>query len=326
MNYIMFSKKDWNYLKKYDIIRCNALRKPRLQQFTKTVHAFIPGWEEHILNLSWLESIVYGLVSGIADIFPVSAQGHRLLLLKLFGETKDLDLMRFFVHLGIFAAILFHCQPHIVRFLRAKRLSRVPKRRRKRPLDTKSLMDYSLFKTMLVPVILSLFLYSKAAALNGRIVWVAVFLLINGLILYIPQFLPGSNKDSRSLSRVEGLLMGLGGAASVLPGISGLGSAVSIGAVCGVDRGYGLTMSLLMNMVLNLGLAVLDLIAILRAGLTGLYFTLLLRCIVCGVAAFGAVGLGIRFLRKYVEDHDYSVFSYYCWGLALFTFILNLMA
>ena len=102
--------------------------------------------------------------------------------------------------------------------------------------------------------------------------------------------------------------------------------SICIGAVCGVDRGYGLTMSLLMNMVLNLGLAVLDLIAILRAGLTGLYFTLLLRCIVCGVAAFGAVGLGIRFLRKYVEDHDYSVFSYYCWGLALFTFILNLMA
>lgn len=278
------------------------------------------------MNLSWIESVLYGLVSGIADIFPVSAQGHRLLLLKLFGETKDLELMRFFVHLGIFGAILFHCQPHIVRFLRAKRLSRVPKRRRKRPLDTKSLMDYSLFKTTLVPVILSLFLYSKVQELNSRIIWMAVFLLINGLILYIPQFLPGSNKDSRSLSRVEGLLMGLGGAAAVLPGISAVGSAVSIGAVCGVDRIYGLTMALLMNMVLNLGLAVLDLVGVLQAGLSGLYFTLLLRCIVCGMAAFAAVSVSIRFLRKYVQDHDYTIFSYYCWGLALFTFILNLMA
>lgn len=278
------------------------------------------------MNLTWLESIVYGLVSGITDILPISSQGHRLLLLKLFGETKDLDLMRFFVHLGIFGAILFHCQPHLTRFFRAKRLSRVPKRRRKRPLDTKSLMDYSLFKTMLIPVILSFFLYSRVQALNSRIVWMAVFLLINGLILYIPQFLPSSNKDSRSLSRVEGLLMGLGGAFGILPGISSLGSTVSIGAVCGVDRSYGLIMALLMNMAVNLGLAVLDLIAVLQAGLTGLHFGLLMRCAVCGITAFGAVGICIRFLSKYVEDHNYSVFSYYCWGLALFTFILNLMA
>ena len=278
------------------------------------------------MNLSWIESLIYGFVSGIADIIPVSGQGHRVLLLKLFGETKDLDMMRFFVHLGIFAAILFYCQPHLVRFFRAKRLSRVPKRRRKRPLDTKSLMDYSLFKTMLVPVILSFFAYSLAEELSTRIIWIAVFLLVNGLILYIPQFLPGSNKDSRSLSRVEGLLMGVGGAVAVLPGVSAVGSAASIGAVCGVDRSYGLTMALMMNMVLNMGLAVMDLLAVFQAGLIGLHFMLLLRCLVSGIAAFLGVSVAIRFLIKFAEERGYGTFAYYCWGLALFTFILNLMA
>ena len=278
------------------------------------------------MNLTWLESIVYGLISGIADIFPVSATGHRMLLLKIFGETKDLDLMRMFVHLGIFCAILLHCQPHIVRFLRAKRLSRVPKRRRKRPLDTKSLMDYSLWKTMLVPVILSMFLYSHVEALTERIIWVAVFMLVNGLILYIPQFLPGSNKDSRTLSRVEGLLMGLGGLAAVLPGVSAVGSAASIGAVCGVDRGYGFTMALLMNLGVNIGLVVLDLIAVFSVGLSGLYFALILRCLVTGIAAFVGAYLSIQLLRRFIGEHDYTGFAYYCWGLALFTFILNLMA
>ena len=278
------------------------------------------------MNLTWLESIVYGLISGIADIFPVSATGHRMLLLKIFGETKDLDLMRMFVHLGIFCAILLHCQPHIVRFLRAKRLSRVPKRRRRRPLDTKSLMDYSLWKTMLVPVILSMFLYSHVEALTERIIWVAVFMLVNGLILYIPQFLPGSNKDSRTLSRVEGLLMGLGGLAAVLPGVSAVGSAASIGAVCGVDRGYGFTMALLMNLGVNIGLVVLDLIAVFSVGLSGLYFALILRCLVTGIAAFAGAYLSIQLLRRFIGEHDYTGFAYYCWGLALFTFILNLMA
>lgn len=278
------------------------------------------------MNLTWLESIVYGLISGIADIFPVSATAHRTLLLKIFGETTDLALMRFFVHLGVFGSIFFHCQPHMVRFLRAKRLSRVPKRRRKRPLDTKSLMDYSLWKTMLIPVIISLFLYTRTESLSQRIVWVAVFLLVNGLILYIPQFLPGSNKDSRTLSRVEGLLMGLGGLAGVFPGVSAVGTAVSVGAVCGVDRSYGLTMALLMNLALNLVLAVLDIIAVFSIGLSGLYFQLILRCIVAGIAAFAGSFLTIQLLRRLIAEHDYSLFAYYCWGLALFTFILNLMA
>lgn len=278
------------------------------------------------MNLTWIESIVYGLISGIADIFPVSATAHRTLLLKIFGETKDLSLMRFFVHLGVFGAVFFHCQPHMVRFLRAKRLSRVPKHRRKRPLDTKSLMDFSLWKTMLIPVIISLFLYTKTESLSQRIIWVAVFLLVNGLILYIPQFLPGSNKDSRTLSRVEGLLMGLGGFAGVLPGVSAVGSAVSVGAVCGVDRSYGLTMALLMNLAVNLGLAILDIVAVFSIGLSGLYFQLILRCFVAGIAAFAGSFLGIHLLRRLISEHDYSVFSYYCWGLALFTFILNLMA
>lgn len=278
------------------------------------------------LNLSWLESILYGLISGISDIFPVSAQAHRMLLLKIFGEANDLSLMRMFVHLGIFGAVLFHCQPHIVRFLRAKRLSRVPKRRRKRPLDTKSLMDYSLWKTTLIPVILSFFLYSKAKSLNDKIIWMAVFMLVNGVILYIPQFLPGSNKDSRTLSRVEGLLIGLGGAVAVLPGVSAMGAAVSIAAVCGVERSYGLTMALLMNLAVNLGLAVLELIALIQGGLTGLGFGLILRGLVSGIAAFASGYFAIQFLRRFAAERDYSVFSYYCWGLALFTFILNLMA
>ena len=76
-----------------------------------------------------------------------------------------------------------------------------------------------------------------------------MFLFFNGIILYIPQFLPTGNRDSRTLSRVEGLLMGLGGAASILPGISAVGTAMSIGSVCGVERKYGLNMVLIMHIL-----------------------------------------------------------------------------
>jgi hypothetical protein len=133
------------------------------------------------MDLNWFESIIYGLFLGLTDILPVSAQAHKLLLLKLFGVKNEPGLMRLLIHVSVLGAVYYNCLPQIVKILRAKSLARIPKRRRKRPLDTKSLMDYSLWKTMLLPVILSFFLYEKVQALESQLVWVSVFVLLNGL-------------------------------------------------------------------------------------------------------------------------------------------------
>lgn len=78
-------------------------------------------------------------------------------------------------------------------------------------------MDFSLLRTMLIPVILGFFLNRYVEPLKEKLIWIAVLLFLNGIILYIPQFFPTSNRDSRMLSRVEGLLVGLGGALGILP-------------------------------------------------------------------------------------------------------------
>lgn len=278
------------------------------------------------MDLSFVESILYGLISGLTDILPVSAQAHKILLLKLFGVSNEPNLMRLFIHLGILAALYYSCQSQIVKILRARSLARVPKRRRKRPLDTKSLMDFSLWKTMLFPIILGFLFYGKASGLGSSLLWVAAFLFLNGLILYIPQFLPGSNKDSRMLSRVEGLLMGVGGAASIFPGISAIGAATSIANVCGVDKTYGLNMAMLMNMAVSICLIVHDVIAIVTGGIGILSFGIVLQYILTAAAAFGGVTLGVKIMRNLVANNGFTPFAYYCWGGALFTFILNLMA
>lgn len=278
------------------------------------------------MDFTWYESILFGLISGLTDILPVSAQAHKLLLLKLFGVGAEPNLMRLLIHLGILAALYYSCQSQITRILRAKSLARIPKRRRKRPLDTRSLMDYSLWKTMLIPVILGYLFYGKVSVLNERLIWVAVLLFVNGLILYIPQFLPGSNKDSRMLSRVEGLLMGLGGAASVLPGISGIGAALSIGSVCGVERNYALTMSMMMSIAVTVCQVVYDVMAIVSGGIGVFSFGILLICLLAAAAAFGGGMLAVKIMRNLAANSGFSVFGFYCWGVALFAFILNLMA
>lgn len=275
------------------------------------------------MDLSWYESILYGLISGLTEFLPVSAQAHKLLLLKFFGLKSEPGLLRLLVHLSMLGALYYQCQPQIVKILRARSLSRIPKRRRKRPLDTKSLMDFSLWKTMLIPIIVGFLFYGKASSLHSSLSLMAIFLFINGIILYVPQFLPGSNKDSRSLSRVEGLLMGLGGAATVLPGISGIGTAVSVGSVCGVERSYCLNMALLMHLGVIVGLIVYDIIGF---SLGVLSFGVIISYILAAAAAFLGTSLGIKIMRRMAVNNGYASFAYYCWGVALFTFILNLMA
>lgn len=278
------------------------------------------------MDLSWLQSIVYGFLSGLMDILPVSAKAHKILMLKFIGIQESSDFFELLIHIGIFAALYYHSRAQLLRMNRAHALARVPKKKRKRPLDTRSMMDWSLLKTICIPAILAVYLYQYTMHWEENLLTVAAFLFLNGIILYIPQFFPTGNRDSRTLSRVEGLLMGLGGAVSILPGVSAVGGATSVASVCGVERSYGLNMVIMMNMIFAAGRSVYDVIGIANNGLELFTFVLVLRYLVTMAAAFCGTLLGIQVLRSVAAKTDYHLFGVYCWGVALFVFILNLIA
>jgi undecaprenyl pyrophosphate phosphatase UppP len=188
------------------------------------------------------------------------------------------------------------------------------------------MMDFRFLRTALLPVILGLFLYRYVKFISDTLLYVVLLLFLNGVILYVPQYMPTGNRDSRTLSRVEGLLMGLGGATGILPGISGVGTATAVASICGVDRNYGLTMALMMNMVFSAGMAVISFLSLLSNGLVEtLSFMMLLRYLVTGLAAFGGTLLAVRIMRGMASNNGYGLFGFYCWGMALFTFILNIL-
>jgi undecaprenyl-diphosphatase len=278
------------------------------------------------MGFSWIESLLIGIMTGLAEILPVSAQAHSRIIEKFMGKGSVPALMLLFMHLGVLAALYISCQVHILKMVRAKKMSRIPKRKRKRPLDTRSMMDYSLWMTMLLPVILSLLAMNFLEGLATNAIIMATFLFLNALLLYIPQFLPSSNKDCRSLSRVEGLLMGLGGAFFAIPGFSGTGLGLSVASVTGVDRKYGLNMILLMDMGILAGKTIYDILDIIAAGVTGFGFAAFAFCVMAAVAAFISAYLAIRMMRNLAEEKGYGFFAYYSWGMALFTLILTLMA
>ncbi|MGM9603579.1 MAG: undecaprenyl-diphosphate phosphatase [Faecousia sp.] len=278
------------------------------------------------MELNAFEHLIYGFVSGLTEILPVSERAHSVLLLKVLGAEKIGGLPVLLIHIAVLAAIYLSSQVQLVKMSRARRLARIPKKRRKRPLDIRSLMDSRFLTTMMVPVIVVLLFFGRISQVNFSLLAVAALLFLNGFILYIPQFLPGSNKDARSLSRVEGLLMGLGGCMSVLPGMSGLGVSVSVGSICGVERSYALNMTLMMNMAYLVGMIVYDVLGLLQTGLGLLTFQWVVIYILAAVAAFVSTMLAIRVMRALASGTGFFLFAYYCWGIALFAFILNLMA
>ena len=274
--------------------------------------------------MNLIETLFYGFLSGLSDIVPVSAQAHRTLLITLFGEDSEPALLRLLIHIGTVAALYFGCQNHILRIFRAYRISRIPKRRRTRPLDMSGLMDLRMLQTMLIPLIFAFIFYQKITSLVTILSVLSFVLLLNGVILYIPQYLPGSNKDSLSLSPLDSILMGLAASASLVPGISCVGAVISVAAVRGADRTFSLNIALLTNLLVNLGLAVYDVIAILGTGLAGISFGTLLGYLLAMVAAFGGTLLGITLMKKLAATRGFGIFAYYCWGAAMFLFVLFL--
>lgn len=278
------------------------------------------------MNFGWFESLLLGIVTGLAEILPVSAQAHNRILVKFIGRGDTGPLLNLFMHLGVLAALYLSSHPHILKMIRAKKMSRIPKRKRKRPLDTRSMMDLSLLQTMLLPVVLTLLVWRSLESLASNTIIMATLLFLNGLILYIPQFLPSSNKDCRTLSRVEGLLMGLGGGLFAIPGLSGMGGALSVASVTGVDRKYGLNMILMMNMGILGGKVIYDVLDIISANMDGLSILVIIYYLLAAAASFAAAFVAIRILRYLADSNGYAPFAYYSWGLALFTFVLSLMA
>ncbi len=278
------------------------------------------------MDFNAIEQVVYGFLTGLTEILPVSARAHSTLMLKVLGADNVSNLSVLLIHIAITAALYSSSQAQIVKMTRARRMSRIPKKRRKRPLDLQSLMDSRFLITMVLPVILTLLFYNRISGINFSLLAIAALLFLNGIILYIPQFLPGSNKDARTLSRVEGILMGLGGSLSVFPGLSGIGTAVSVGSVCGVEHGYALNMSLLLHMAYMIGMIVFDVITLISRGFGTLSFQLILIYILSAATAFIGTMLAVRIMRILSSGRGYHAFAYYCWGISLFAFILNLMA
>ena len=275
------------------------------------------------MEWSWLQSMAYGLTSGFFEFLPASADAHRVLFSYMTGSGKEELVFRLISHVSILLALLLSCRPQLDKLRRERKIAAIPAKHRKRQPDVKTVLDIRLLKTSLIPLLIGFVFYLPAQRLGCELWLLALILTINGIVLFIPQLFPSGNKDSQSVSAVDALLMGVGNALGVIPGISRIGAALSLSKIRGLDRQYAVDMCLLLSIPALLALIGFDVYSIVSLG-AAISIGQIIPYILSAVTAFLGAYLCVILMRFLAVKIGFSGFSYYCWGAALFVFVLYL--
>ncbi len=275
--------------------------------------------------MSFLENMMYSLVSGLAEFLPISSQAHEVLLLKLLGIDNAPPLARFLNHLAMAMALYTCCRDSLRSLYKELELSQRPRRRRSREPIRRSIYDIALIRSAFFPLAVGFFCYPYTSRILDDPQWVALFMGINGILLLLPPYIRSGNKDSLSMTPMDGTLLGVAAGLGVIPGISRIAAFTAAGSIRGADRQHTLHWALLLTvpaLAFILGFDIRDLI-LQGIGCDG--FGGMISCLAgAGFAYLGAT-FAIQIMRFLSVNTGYSGFSYYCWGAALFTFVLYLL-
>lgn len=273
--------------------------------------------------MEWLQAIIWGLICGLTEFLPISSQGHQALMAVLFGQEGSLPLLQLVVHVACLAALLVCSRRDIGKLRREMRLLKIPSRRRARAVDLRSVMTVRLMKTAVMPMLVGFVFYPRASTLAGKLIFVAIFMVINGLLLFFPQHIKNGNKDARTMSRLDGFLIGLAGALSVLPGISRIGAMLSAAMVKGAEKNQALSFALLLSIPALVVLLVFDVMAV-ASSMEAVSAMVAIKYLLTAAAAYLGSSCAIFTMRSLAVKTGFSGFAYYSWGAALFILILYL--
>ena len=269
--------------------------------------------------------IAYGIIAGFSQFTPLSASAHQALFSMLFPFDSAWPMLRFCVHLGSLAALVFVLRTRLTHIYREMQLRLLPARSRKRPPDMDAVLDASIsmmaIPPMLISAILTMFLYRSAPSLFSM----AACLILSGVLIYIPDYLPSGDRRTGAMTRLEGFLFGTCAGLSVCSGFSAMGLMLSVGLLLKCDRTYLLELVLLICGVLLAELILADMVNIVITGFSGFTMRKLIKCFFAAFAAFGGGIAGIMMVRHLAVKTGFYGFAFYNWGLGLFSLILYLM-
>jgi undecaprenyl-diphosphatase len=306
-------------------------------------------------HLTYPEAIIIGALQGVTELFPVSSLGHSVILPALLGgrwardlnvSTPESPYLAFIVglHVATAVALLAFFWRDWLRIIGGLFTSI-----RARRIDTPDERLAWMVIVATIPVgIAGLLLEHTFRTVLGRPIPAAVFLALNGVLLYgaerlrrraatrgeqaapVPEPVPvpvGRNVAGRALepddphgadrgadrriaagTMTDALVIGSAQVLALLPGISRSGATMAAGLLKGLSHEDAARFSFLLATPVILAAGVLKLPDLFGPLGAGIRGQVLVGSITSGVAAY----LAVRFLTRYFETRTLTPFAGYC--------------
>ena len=266
--------------------------------------------------MSPLQALLLGLLQGATEFIPISSSGHLVLVPWLLGWQEPELAFNAVVHWGTLLAVGGYFWRDLVLLARAWLRGW---RARSWPEPQGRLVWLILLGT-LPAVVLGLLLEEWFEALFSAPAAVAGFLLVTGLLLIVSEWLGQREREEEQLSWLDALLIGLGQAVAIAPGISRSGATMAAGLLRGMRREAAARFSFLLAMPVILGAGVLQLAKLVTSGQgEGELLTLALGFVTAAASGY----LCIRFLLGYLRRHSLYPFVLYCWAAGLVALVVS---
>ena len=245
--------------------------------------------------MSYLDSIILGIIEGITEFLPISSTGHLILTSKILAipSSEFLKSFEIFIQLGaIFAVVYFYRKTIFTN------------------IETWKKVLAAFIPTAFLGLILYKFVKSF---LLGNALVVAYSLIIGGIILIAFEIWQSKREVPAKFNTVAevpyktAVYLGIAQVLAVIPGVSRSGTTIVAGQAMSLSRKTVVEFSFLLAIPTMFAATGLDLMK------NGLSFTgqevgfLLLGFVVSFITAI----LVIKWLLSYVQHHSFVVFGIY---------------
>ncbi len=280
--------------------------------------------------ITYYQAIVFGLLQGVTELFPISSLGHSVILPSLLRWNIDQNapfFLTFLVatHFATALVLFLFFLSDWVKILRG--LGRSFKNREISEDDKYAKLGWLLVIATIPAGILGLLLEKTLKNLFALPILVAFVLILNGLMLLFAERLRknktnistvSGDKQIARLTYVQAIKVGLLQSVALIPGFSRTGASMTGSLLVGLNNEEAARFSFLMATPIIAAAAVLKLPELSLA-----YESVVLGQILTGaVCAAVAAYFSVKFLTKYFRTKNMTPFGMYCISAGIISFLL----
>ncbi len=265
------------------------------------------------------QAIIFGIVQGITELFPISSLGHSVVLPRLLGWHINQNAPYFLSFL-----VATHTATALVLFFFFfndwKRIIigifRSLKEREIKESDVDAKLGWLLVVATIPAGILGLLFQDALQSLFGNPQLVAGVLTLNGLLLFGAEYLRKNRKEQTArhsnerlakLTWFQAVKVGLLQSIALIPGFSRTGATVTGGLLLGLSHEDAARFAFLLATPIIGAASVLKLPELANTN-GSMIFSSLIGAITAGIAAY----FSVKFLTKYFQTNTLKPFAIYC--------------